>query len=91
MLNMMLYSLFHVLRYIHLLKVINAEDLPTPEILDHITVQPSPLAILLKPLSSINAPIRQQHQVAFHMALCVMRVRHIPGQAIQLGTADWTY
>jgi hypothetical protein len=25
------------------------------------------------------------------MALCVMRVRHIPGQAIQLGTADWTY
>jgi hypothetical protein len=37
-LNMTLYSLFHVLRYIHLLKVINGEDLPTPEILDHITV-----------------------------------------------------
>lgn len=71
-------SIQSTLRDINLLHPLDLVHLPIPQILNQPRIQARFPTILLQPLQSIHAAVRQQNQVALHMALGVMRIRHVP-------------
>src|ERR1700709_936759 len=81
---------FSELRDIYFLDIIDWENLPIPQVFNHIFVQSCLSTILFQPLPTIYTSIGQQYQVTLHMALCMMCVWNIPCQIVELRTAYGT-